>query len=402
MSIDEEGFMETQQLPLKGVKVIELCLARAGPTCTRHLADWGADVVKVEAPESTAEDVTGRRDGSDFQNLHRNKQMIRLNLKLPEGYAAFMKLVESADVLIENMRATVKYKLKVAWEDVSKVNPRLVYGSLSGFGQSGPYSNRAGVDQIVQGMSGLMSVTGLPGQGPVRAGLAIGDVAAGTVLALGVMMALFDRERSGKGRWVQTSLLESLIFMMDFQATRWLVDREIPGQAGNDHPTGIPSGVFPSSDGHFNINAASTRSWLRLCDLIAKPEWKEKPEWKTQSGRSPDRHIINAEIAEITRGNTTAHWVAVFENAGIPCGPIYTMDQVFDDPQVRHLGMASPVTHPRLGKLDLVASPINFSDAQRTLRSATPEAGQHTDEVMGGLGYSAADIGRLRNDGVIT
>ena len=260
--------MESSRLPLAGVKVIELCLARAGPTCIRHLADWGAEVIKVEAPDVAAEDVTGKRDGFDFQNLHRNKRTIRLNLKDPDGYAAFMRLVKQSDVLVENMRATVKYRLNVAWADVHKVNPRLVYGSLSGFGQTGPYSTRGGVDQIAQGMSGLMSVTGLPGQGPVRVGIAVGDMTAGNLLAMGIMMALFDRERCGEGRWVHTSLLESLIFMLDFQASRWLMDKDIPGQAGNHHPTGIPTGVYPSSDGHFNLAGSSTRLWMRSCDVL--------------------------------------------------------------------------------------------------------------------------------------
>ena len=394
--------MEPSRLPLTGVKVIELCLAKAGPTCVRHLADWGAEVIKVEAVEtSPSEDVIGRREGSDFQNLHRNKRSIRLNVKTPEGYAAFMKLVETADILVENMRASVKYKLKVAWEDVHKVNPRLVYGSLSGFGQTGPYSTRTGVDQIAQGMSGLMSVTGAPGLGPMRVGIPIGDLTAGNILALGIMMALFDRERTGEGRWVHTSLLESLIFMMDLQATRWLVKKEVPGQVGNDHPTGIPTGVFPSSDGYLTICAASTQLWLRLCDFIGKPEWKDKPEWKTQVGRSRDRKIIHAAIAEFTKTDTTSHWIKVFGDASIPCGPIYSMDQVFEDPQVQHLGIATPVDHPRLGRLDLVASPINFHGSTRALRSATPDGGQHTNEIMTELGYSARELEQFRKNGIV-
>ncbi len=393
--------MEQSSLPLTGVKVIELCLARAGPTCIRHLADWGADVIKVEPLDAAAEDVTGKRDDFDFQNLHRNKRTIRLNLKTPEGYAAFMKLVAQADVLCENMRATVKYRLNVAWEDCKKVNPRLVYGSLSGFGQTGPYSTRGGVDQIAQGMSGLMSVTGLPGQGPVRVGIAVGDMTAGNLLALGVMMALFDRTRTGVGRWVHTSLLESLIFMLDFQATRWLIKKEVPGQAGNHHPTGIPTGVYPSKDGFFNLAGSSTKLWMRSCEVMGHPEWKDKVEWSTQEGRHKDRKNINAAIEAITATKPTAHWMKVFEDAGIPCGPIYTIDQTFNDPQVKHLGMASPVMHPRLGRLELVGSPINFFGTEKKIRSATPEGGQHTDEIMGELGYSKGDIEQFHKNGVV-
>jgi crotonobetainyl-CoA:carnitine CoA-transferase CaiB-like acyl-CoA transferase len=393
--------MEKNRLPLSGIKVIELCLARAGPTAIRHLADWGADVIKVEAPEASAEDVTGKRDDFDFQNLHRNKRTIRLDLKSAEGLAAFMKLVKESDVLIENMRATVKYRLKVSWEDLHKVNPRLVYGSLSGFGQTGPYSTRGGVDQIAQGMSGLMSVTGLPGQGPVRVGIAVGDMTAGNLLAMGIMMSLFERERTGEGRWVHTSLLESLIFMLDFQATRWLIKKEVPGQAGNHHPTGIPTGVYPSKDGFFNLAGSSTRLWMRSCDVLGKPEWKDKVDWSTQEGRHKDRKNINEAIEAITVTKPTDFWMQAFEDAGIPCGPIYTIDQTFNDPQVKHLGMASPVIHPRLGQLDLVASPLNFTGVEKKIRSATPEGGQHTDEIMSELGYGADDITRLRKEGVI-
>ena len=208
-------------LPLSRLVVLDLTLARAGPTCVRHLADWGADVIRVEPPTNEgAEDIAGDRDGPDFQNLHRNKRLIQLNLKSPGGRAAFMRLVEGADVLVENMRASVKGRLGIAWDDVHAVNPRLVYGSISGFGQDGPYGARAGVDQIAQGMSGLMSITGLPGQGPVRAGIPVADLTAGNLLALGIMFALFERERTGLGRWVTTSLLEAQTFMLDFQAAR--------------------------------------------------------------------------------------------------------------------------------------------------------------------------------------
>src|SRR5688572_17687616 len=252
------------ELPLSGITVLDLTLARAGPTCVRHLGDWGANIIRVEPPEPPSDDFTGRRDGPDFQNLHRNKRMIRLNLKSADGHAAFMKLVERADVIVENMRAEVKHRLKVAYDDVRTVNPRIVYGSISGFGQSGPYGKRAGVDQIVQGMGGLMSITGLPGQGPVRVGLPIADLTAGNLLALGIMMALFQRTRTGVGRWVHTSLLESQVFMLDFQAARWLISKEVAKQAGNDHPTGIPSVVCPSSDGHCNIAAPSSRVFARV------------------------------------------------------------------------------------------------------------------------------------------
>lgn len=388
-------------LPLSGVTVLDLTLARAGPTCVRHLGDWGADIIRIEPPETLGEDLIGRRGGFDFQNLHRNKRMMRLNLKSDEGRAAFMKLVTRADVIVENMRAAVKHRLGVSYDDVRKVNPRIVYGSISGFGQTGPYGKRAGVDQIVQGMGGLMSVTGLPGQGPVRVGLPIADLTAGNLLALGISMALFDRTRTGVGRWVHTSLLEAQVFMMDFQAARWLIDQEVAKQAGNDHPTGIPTGVFPSSDGHFNIAAASSRVFGRFCEAIGKPEWNDKPEWNTSAKRSADRKAINAAISEITRTKPAAHWVELFEEAGVPCGQINTMDQVFADPQVQHLGIASPVTSEKRGTFNLVGSPLNVEGVSKKIRSPTPEAGQHTEEILRSIGYSDAEMNTMRANGII-
>jgi formyl-CoA transferase len=388
-------------LPLARVHVLDLTLARAGPTCVRHLADWGADVIRIEPPAASGEEVVGRRNGPDFQNLHRNKRAIRLDLKSAEGHAAFMRLAERADVVIENMRTRVKHRLKIAYDDVKQVNPRIVYGSVSGFGQDGPYSERAGVDQIAQGMGGLMTVTGLPGQGPVRVGIAMNDLVAGTSLAYGIMVALFERERTGVGRWVHTSLLETQVFMMDFQAARYLIKGEVAGQAGNDHPTMIPSGVFPTKDRPINVAAPASHQWERFCEAVGKSEWKDRPEWKTQVGRSQHREEINAAIAELTRTQPSAYWIALCEGIGIPCGAINTMDQVFEDPQVQHLRMAAPVQSPQLGELHLVASPLNMPGVPKTIRRATPEAGADTDAVLKSVGYSDEEIAGMRSKGVI-
>ncbi len=398
--VDRSLRAETR-LPLSGLTVLDLTLARAGPTCVRHLADWGADVIRIEPPPTGGEDIAGNRHGFDFQNLHRNKRAIQLNLKDPAGHEAFMRLARTADVVVENMRAQVKHRLKVAYEDVRAVNPRIVYGSISGFGQDGPYGHRAGVDQIAQGMGGLMSITGLPGQGPVRVGIPIDDLTAGNLLALGIMMALFDRERTGVGRWVTTSLLEAQIFMLDFQAARWLIAGEVPKQAGNDHPTGIPTGVFPTSDGHINIAASSGRLWERFCETIGRPDWKEHETWKTQKGRSADRAAINAAIGEITRTKPADHWIELFEANGIPCGPIYSIDQVFADPQVKHLRMATPMTSPVIGDAEVVASAINISGFSKEVRIPTPEAGSSTKEVLHSVGYSDDEIAVMRRKGVV-
>jgi crotonobetainyl-CoA:carnitine CoA-transferase CaiB-like acyl-CoA transferase len=397
----EENDGTEAHLPFTGVVLLDLTLARAGPTCVRHFADWGADVIRIEPPAALGEDVIGRRHGSDFQNLHRNKRAIRLDLKSKEGHAVFLRLVERADVVVENMRAPVKDRLKVSWDDLKKVNPRLVYGSISGFGQTGPYRERGGVDQIAQGLGGLMSITGFPAQGPVRVGIPISDLTAGNLLAFGIAMALFDRSRTGKGRWVHTSLLESQIFMLDFQAARYLVKGEVAGQAGNDHPTFTPTGVFPTSDGHMNIAASSGRLWERLCDTLGKPEWKTKPEWNTAAGRLKQRAAVNAAVSDITRHKPSAHWVDLFEAAGIPAGPINTIDKVFADPQVQHLGMGTPVHSPLFGDTRMVASPLNVSGASRNIRSTTPEPGAHTDEVLRTAGYPNEAIEKLRASGAI-
>jgi crotonobetainyl-CoA:carnitine CoA-transferase CaiB-like acyl-CoA transferase len=399
---DKTLLAQTQtRMPLNGLKVLDLTLARAGPTCVRHLADWGADVIKIEPPATDGEDVAGNRHGFDFQNLHRNKRAMTLNLKSPEGHAAFMRLVETADIIVENMRAQVKHRLNVSYDDVKAVNPRIVYGSISGFGQTGPYGHRAGVDQIAQGMGGLMSITGLPGQGPVRVGIPIDDLTAGNLLALGIMMAIFDRERTGVGRWVTTSLLEAQIFMLDFQASRWLIAKEVATQAGNDHPTGIPTGVFPTSDGHINIAASSSRVFGRFCDAIGQPDWKHKPEWKDQKARSAQRKEINAAIGEITRTKPSEHWIELLERAGVPCGPIYMIDQVFADPQVQHLQMATPMHSPVVGDVEVVASAISMTGFSKVIRLPTPEMSSSTDEVLASIGYSADEIAEMRKKGAI-
>jgi len=388
-------------LPLARIAVLDLTLARAGPTCVRHLADWGAKIIRIEPPSTGGEDIGGPRDGPDFQNLHRNKRAIRLDLKAPAGHAAFMRLAARADVIVENMRADVKHRLHISYDDIRALNPRIVYGSISGFGQDGPYADRPGVDQIAQGLGGLMSITGLPGQGPVRVGIPIADLTAGNLLAFGIMTALFEREATGVGRWVQTSLLEAQVFMLDFQAARWLMAGEVAGQAGNDHPTAIPTGVFPASDGQINLAASSGRQWERFCDAIEQPAWKLHALWQTQKGRSDDRAALNAAIGAVTRTRPIAHWLRVLPAAGIPCGPINTIDQVFADPQVRHLGIARPVAHPRLGPQQVVASPLTLSGVAKDIRSAAPDRAADTDAVLGEVGYSAAEIAALRASGVI-
>jgi crotonobetainyl-CoA:carnitine CoA-transferase CaiB-like acyl-CoA transferase len=397
-SLQEEG----SALPLRHITVLDLTRARAGPTAVRHLADMGAKVVHIEAPGVPSEDPVGKsRDGSDYQNLHRNKRMMCLDLKSPEGHKVFMKLVEHADVIIENMRPDVKVRLKVTYEDVKAVNPRIVYGSISGFGQTGPYANRAGVDQIAQGMGGLMSVTGNPGDGPMRVGIAINDTSAGNLLALGIVAALVDRSFSGKGRWVTTSLLETQIFMLDFQAARWLVEGEIAGQTGNGHPTGGVSGVFKTKDGFINLASNSVRAWPRFCDAIGKSEWKDKPEWKSGNDRSKHRDEIADMLKEVFMTQTSDYWVELLDKAGSPCGPIYSINETFADPHVKQLGMTVKMPHKERGEMELVASPINFDGAKKTIRIPTRESGADTNDVLHEVGYSDAEIEKFRAEKVV-
>jgi formyl-CoA transferase len=393
----------TSKLPLDDIRVIDLTVARAGPTCVRQLADWGADVIRVEPPPATAAAPTtgGDRHGCDFQHLHRNKRSLSLNLKEPDGHEILMRLVDGADVLVENMRPPVKHRLGFDYDTVHARNPRLVYGSISGFGQDGPYAARGGVDQIAQGMGGLMSVTGAPGGEPMRAGIPVSDLAAGLYLAIGILVALHDRDRTGSGRWVQTSLLESMIAMMDFQAARWTVDREVPAPAGNHHPLSVPMGCFATADGYVNIGGADGRLLRSLCQAIGLPDIPADPRFDSTAKRSANRAALNALVASRLRGKTTAEWVQALNAAGVPCGPVYRMDEVFADAQVRHLQMTAPVQHPALGRLDILRNAVQMSQVPGTVRAPSPDAGDHTGEVLAELGYAPEDIDRLRAQNVI-
>ena len=381
--------------PLARFKVLDLTRVRAGPTAVRQLADWGAEVVKIESPGGDG-GLGGERHGPDFQNLHRNKQSLTLNLKAPDGLAILRKLVEQADVLVENFRPDVKFRLGIDYESLRKINKRLVYASISGFGQDGPYRDRPGFDQIAQGMGGLMSITGLPGQGPVRVGIPVADLTAGIFCAMGILIALLEREQSGEGQWVQSNLLAAQISMLDFQAARWTIGHEVPPQAGNDHPTSIPTGVFPTADGHINIAAAGDEIYARLCKALGAPELIAHPDYATGAARSKNRAGLNAAIGAITRTRASASWIETLNEAGVPCGPIYRMNEVFADPQVKHLDMTRTVAHPVLGPVEVVGQPITLSRSAWEIRSATPEPGANTDAILSGLGYDEAAIADLR------
>jgi crotonobetainyl-CoA:carnitine CoA-transferase CaiB-like acyl-CoA transferase len=388
-------------MPLARFKVLDLTRVRAGPTAVRQLADWGAKVIKIEAPPSPGEGLGGPRLGPDFQNLHRNKRSLTLDLKSPDGIEIFRKLVRSADVVVENYRPDVKERLGIDYPALKAINPRLVYASISGFGQSGPYRDRPGFDQIAQGMGGLMSITGLPGQGPVRVGIPVADLTAGIFTAMGILVALLEREVSGEGQWVESSLLAAQIAMLDFQGARWTIAHEVPEQAGNDHPTSIPTGVFQTSDGYINIASAGDEIFGRFCRAVDRPDLAEHPDYKTGRGRSDNRKALNAAIEAITKTATSAEWIDRLNKAGVPSGPIYKMDEVFADPQVKHLGIAQKVHHPQLGDIELIGQAVTLSRTPSRLETASPDAGEHTDAILGELGYSAGDIARLREKRVV-
>jgi len=390
-------------MPLARFTVLDLTRVRAGPTAVRQLADWGAKVIKIETPPEpgSGEAMGGPRHGPDFQNLHRNKRSLTLDLKSAEGSDIFRKLAGRADVLVENYRPDVKTRLGIDYAALKPLNPRLVYASISGFGQTGPYRDRPGFDQIAQGMGGLMSITGLPGQGPVRVGIPIADLSAGIFCALGILVALLEREVSGEGQYVESSLLAAQIAMLDFQAARWLIAGEVPEQAGNDHPTSIPTGVFRTRDGHINIASAGDAIFVRLCRALDAPDLADHPDYRSGRLRSQHRQALNAAITAITEQRDSAEWIDRFNQAGVPAGPIYSIDQVFGDPQVKHLGVAQPVEHPALGRIELVGQAVSLSRTPSRLATPSPDPGEHTDAILRELGYGDGDIAGLRRRGIV-
>jgi len=384
--------------------VLDLTRVRAGPTCVRQLADWGANVIKVEMPAAVEGKgaLGGPRVGPDFQNLHRNKRSVTLNLKEPDGVEILKRLIEKTDVIVENYRPDVKERLGIDYKTLSTINSGLVYASISGFGQDGPYKGRPGFDQIAQGMGGLMSITGLPGQGPVRVGIPIADLCAGLFAAQGIMIALLEREQSGKGQWVQSSLLQSQVFMLDFQAARWTVEKEVAPQAGNNHPTSIPTGVFETADGHINIASAGQAIYERFCKAVDAEHLITDANYADGEARSRNRDALNAEINEIIKTKDSQTWVKLLNEAGVPCGPIYSIDEVFSDPQIKHLGAAASVYAPeRDEEIELVAQAIKLSRTPSKLEVGSPKRGQNTEEVLKEFGYSDGQIKDFKSRAVI-
>lgn len=388
---------------LEDVKVLDLTRVRSGPTAVRQLADWGADVIKIEQPASREADgaLGAARHTSDFQNLQRNKRSLTLNLKSPEGMTILKKLVKNADVLVENFRPDVKHRLGIDYDTLKADNPRLIYASISGFGQEGPYATRPGFDQIAQGMGGLMSITGAVGKGPMRVGIPIADLCTGHFCAQGVLLALYEREKSGQGQWLHTSLLQSMIAMLDFQAARWTVNGDVPKQAGNNHPTSIPTGVFETADGHINLAVAGEATWNRFCTAMGRPDWAEDIRYLDGNSRSENRDALNDEINAITCTRASDDWIDALSDASVPCGPINSIDQTFADPQVKHLQMSKKVNSPALGEIELIAQPVVLDRTPSSLRVAPPERGEQTHEILRELGYADNEIDGLLEQQII-
>lgn len=389
--------------PLSRFLVLDLTRARSGPTAVRQLVDWGAEVIQVQAPPVDGKENTlgFDRAGSDYQNLHRNKRSLSLDLRTPEGRELLYRLVRKADVVVENFRPAVKRKLGIDYETLSALNPRLVYASISGFGQDGPYADRPGLDQIAQGLGGLMTITGRPGDGPLRVGIPIADLSAGLYCAMGILLALLERESSGKGQWVRTSLLEAQIAMLDFQAARWLVEGEIPAQVGNDHPIYMPAGAFPTSTGYINLQVVGQEMWQKFCAVLDLPELAADARFASVADRSVNRVALVERISQATRGRSTDEWIERLNKVGIPSGPILKIDEVFSDPQVKHLGMTQVVTHEALGDLEQVRSPISMSRSRQHVGEAAPDLGEATMDILSKLGLAPGEIEALVEKGAV-
>ena len=395
-----------KNLPLDGIKVVDLSAALTGPFCTQLLADFGAEVLKIEPPgKGDMLRAFGppylKGESPYFLLTNRNKRGITLDITKEKGREILIRLAKDADVFIENYRPSVKKKLKIDYDTLKEINPRLIYCSISGFGQTGPYAERAGFDPIAQGMSGIASITGWKHTGPVRVGVAIGDSLGGIFAAYGILMAIIERERSGQGQRVETSLLEGLISVLGFQAAKFFATGERPEPLGNDHGMVSPYGTFKTKDSFINIAAGNQGMWERLAEALGLGHLIREERFRTVPDRVTNRSELGKLLEEKLGEKTTKEWGEILNEVGVANGPILHIDEVFQDPQVLHQEMLVEMDHPTIGKIKNIGFPVKLSRTPAAVRRPPPLLGQHTEDLLKELGYGPQEIETLRKEKII-
>lgn len=386
---------------LDGIKVLDLSRALAGPYCTMMLADMGAEIIKVEMP-GTGDDSRAwgppfvEGESAYFMSINRNKKSITLDMKGSKAIEIIMKLIKGSDVLVENFRPGAMERLGLAYQQVKAMNPRLVYCSISGFGQNGPYRMLPGFDQVLQGMGGLMSITGEPDGPPVKVGVPIADITAGMFAAYGIAIALFTREKTGSGQMVDISLLDSQVALLTYRAGSFFASGEIPKRVGSGHPVIVPYQAFKAKDVYINIAVGNDQLWGKFCKAVGLEDIMNDPRFATNAKRVQNRNEVVKAVGDLIATKNGEEWLKILTDAGIPCGPIYTVDKIFSDPQVIHRQMVAELHHPKAGTIKVTGNPVKLSDTPGEPSVAPPLLGQHTQEVLEGLGYSAKEIEELR------
>jgi formyl-CoA transferase len=389
---------------LAGLRVLDVTQVMAGPFCTMLLGDLGADVVKLEPPGGDNTRTMAGSRGSEspgFWGINRNKRGIVVDLKDPRGQEIFRALAARSDVLVENGRPGALAALGLGYAELHKANPALIYASISGFGQEGPYAARGGFDLVAQGMSGLMSVTGEGERPPVKCGVPVTDLTAGLLALQAILAAYVHRLRTGEGQYVDTSLLEAGIALSIWESAQYFSGGGVPEPMGSAHRMFAPYQAVRCSDGYITLGAASTRTWELLARTIGRPDLLTRPEFARATDRVRNRQRLAEEIESVTTTRPRAHWLTLFEQEGVPCGPILDYQEVFDDPHVRARGMVQEVDHPVAGRIRVLGPAVKLSETPARVARPSPLYGQHTAEVLGELGYTAQEIGALAAAGVV-